>query len=61
MRSQNQTATLVDGMLDSGKCCVNSRVVLNLSLFDGYVEVNANKYAFAFQVEVFNGKLCHEK
>ena len=49
MRSQNHTGILLNRILIVGREGSNARVVVNLPVFYGHVEVDADEYAFAFR------------
>ncbi len=59
MRRQNYARSMVNGIVDCGKCGANACVVFDLTVFDGNVEVNANEDALALEINILDGKLWH--
>ncbi len=55
MRREDHARALLDRVLNRRQRCCYARVVVNLPVFDGNVEVDANKNALATKLEIFNG------
>jgi len=52
VRGKNHAAALLNGVLNSWQGRANTSVVINLSFFDGDVEVNSNEDPPAREVEI---------
>ena len=61
MTHQNQASALFEHVFDGGKSAFDSGVVLDDTLFDGHIEINAHDDAFAFEVDVAQCLLIHGK
>ena len=54
MRRENHSRTMFSRVVDRGNGRANTRIVIDLAVFDGNVEINADEDAFACQLEVAN-------
>src|SRR4029079_18380375 len=61
MRRKNHARAVVDRILNRWKRSCDARVVVNLAVFDGHVEVDADKQSLATKLKIFNRQFSHEK
>ena len=54
MRSEYYASTLIKCVLNCRYCGANACVVIDLSIFDGDVEVDADERSFTRQVKIFD-------
>src|SRR5262245_28272895 len=59
MRSQNHAPAFFRGVVDGRNRSANARIIINHSVFDRNIEVDADEDALAGEVEIFNRKLVH--
>src|SRR5258707_538172 len=59
MRSQNHPSAVFDCVLDGRDRGVDARVIFDLAVFDGNVEINADEDALALEINILDGKLRH--
>src|SRR6266566_8446165 len=59
MRRQNHPRAMFGGVLDCRNRGADAGVVFDLTVFDGNVEVNADKDALALEINILDGKLWH--
>jgi hypothetical protein len=61
VRSENYACLLLGRVLNRRQRSPYARVVVNLAIFNGNVEVDANEDAFATKIEIFDRELSHKK
>src|SRR5438128_10111959 len=61
MRRQNHPRAMFRSVVNRGDGGANACVVVNFSVFDGNVEVDANENAFALKLNISNRKLLHKQ
>ena len=59
MRGENYARAMLGCVIDRGNRGADARVVFYTAVFDGNVEIDANKDALAFELKIANGKFRH--
>src|SRR6266496_1918133 len=59
VRREDKTRTTFNRIVYGRNRGANASVVFHAAILDGNVEINSNENAFAFEIEVANGKLMH--
>ncbi len=54
MRAENYLSAVCDKLLDSGKSCLDTVIVCDLSVLEGNVEVHSYEDLFALYADVVN-------
>jgi predicted GNAT superfamily acetyltransferase len=61
VRGEDHARSLLDRVLNRRQRGGYARVVINLAIFDGNVEVDADEDAFATKIKIFDRKFSHKK
>ena len=58
---ENEAAALFENVFDGGESALDAGVVLDDSVFDRHIEVDAHDNAFAFEIDVTQSFLVHDQ